>query len=72
MFASFDPVALDLACCEAVINQPVNPGSKLDRAERKDLDNLTAAFPHTSWRSQIDHGKKIGLGEDSYELIDIH
>ena len=72
MFASFDPVALDLACCEAVINQPVNPGSKLDRAERKDLDNLTAGFPHTSWRSQIDHGKKIGLGEDSYELININ
>ena len=72
MFASFDPVALDLACCEAVIRQPVTPGSKLDRAERKDLDNLTAPFPHTSWRSQIDHGKKIGLGEDSYELIDIH
>ena len=71
MFASFDPVALDLACCEAVINQPVNPGSKLDQAQRKDLDNLTADFPHTSWRSQIDHAKKIGLGEDEYELITI-
>jgi len=71
MFASFDPVALDLACCEAVLKQPVNPGSKLDKAQRKDLDNLTADFPHTSWRSQIDHAKKIGLGEDSYELIDI-
>jgi uncharacterized Fe-S center protein len=71
MFASFDPVALDLACAEAVIAQPVMPNSKLARAERKDLDNLTAAFPHTSWRSQIEHGKKIGLGEDSYELVTI-
>ena len=71
MFASFDPVALDLACAEAVIRQPVNPGSKLDKANRPDLDNLTGAFPHTSWRSQIEHGKKIGLGEDSYELITI-
>ncbi len=71
MFASFDPVVLDLACAEAVNAQVANPGSKLDRAERKDLDNLTAPFPHTNWRAQISHAKKIGLGEDSYELIKI-
>jgi len=71
MFASFDPVALDLACAEAVIAQPVNPGSVLERANRPDLDNITGNFPHTDWRSQIAHGKKIGLGEDSYELIRI-
>ena len=71
MFASFDPVALDLACAEAVIAQPVMPNSKLSRAERKDLDNLTADFPHTSWRAQIAHAKKIGLGEDSYELVTV-
>lgn len=71
MFASFDPVALDLACAEAVLKQPINPGSMLDKANRPDLDHLTADFPHTSWRSQIEHGKKIGLGEDSYELVTI-
>lgn len=69
MFASFDPVALDLACADAVNAQPVVPGSKLDQANRPDLDNLTGSFPHTNWRTQITHGKKIGLGEDSYELI---
>ena len=69
MFASFDPVALDLACAEAVNAQPVVPGSKLDKANRPDLDNLTGSFPNTTWRTQISHGKKIGLGEDSYELI---
>ena len=36
-----------------------------------DLDNLTAPFPHTSWRAQIQHAKKIGLGEDNYELVNI-
>ena len=71
MFASFDPVALDLACAEAVNAQPVMPGSKLAGMDRPDLDNLTRDFPHTSWRSQIEHGKKIGLGQDSYELIKI-
>ena len=71
MFASFDPVALDLACADAVNAQSVNPGSKLDKANRPDLDNLTGSFPHANWRSQITHAKKIGLGEDSYELITI-
>ena len=70
MFASFDPVALDLASADAVNAQPVIPGSKLDSSERKGIDdNLTADFPHTDWRTQITHAKKIGLGEDSYELI---
>ena len=71
MFASFDPVALDLACADAVNAQSVNPGSKLDKANRPDLDNLTGSFPHTNWRSQIAHAKKIGLGEDTYELVNI-
>ena len=71
MFASFDPVALDLACAEAANAQTVNPGSKLDKANRPDLDNLTGSFPHTNWRSQITHAKKIGLGDDTYELVRI-
>ena len=71
MFASFDPVALDLACAEAVNAQSINPGSALDKANRPDLDNITGSFPESNWRSQIAHGKKIGLGEDSYELITI-
>ena len=71
MFASFDPVALDLACAEAVNAQPRMPQSKAGKANRPDLDNLTAGFPHTSWRAQIDHAEKIGLGESEYELITI-
>ena len=71
MFASFDPVALDLACAEAVNAQPIMPNSKLDKANRPDLDNLTGSFPHTNWRTQISHAKKIGLGDDAYELIRI-
>ena len=75
MFASFDPVALDLACADAVNAQSVIPGSKLERSRKKpgrdQLDNLTANFAHTNWRTQISHGKKIGLGEDSYELIKV-
>ena len=71
MFASFDPVALDLACAEAVLKQPVNPGSRLEKMTKPGVDHFTADFPVSDWRAQIDHGKKIGLGEDSYELITI-
>ena len=71
MFASFDPVALDLACAEAVMAQPIVPGSELDKAGRPGMDHFTATSPNSSWRSQIQHGKKIGLGQDSYELISI-
>ena len=46
-------------------------GSRLSRAAEADLDNLTRDFPHPSWRAQIEHAKKIGLGEDTYELITI-
>ena len=51
--------------------QPIMPNSKLAKANRPDLDNLTGDFPHTAWRAQIEHAKKIGLGEDSYELVTI-
>lgn len=71
MFASFDPVALDLACAEAVIRQPVNPGSRLEKMTKPGVDHFTADFPVSDWRTQISHGKKIGLGEDSYELVTI-
>ena len=30
-----------------------------------------AAHPDTDWHDQIEHGKKIGLGTDEYELITI-
>jgi len=60
-----------LACAEAVNAQSINPGSKLSKANRPDLDNLTGSFPHTDWRTQISHAKKLGLGEDEYELITI-
>lgn len=71
MFASFDPVALDLACTEAVLAQKPMPGSKLDPVAGTEEDYIKSIFPITNWRSQIDHAKKLGLGEDTYELIKV-
>lgn len=70
MFASFDPVALDLACAEAVNAQPVVPNSIL--ANKKSCgDHFQTMHPDTNWRSVVEYGAEIGLGSVCYELVKI-
>ncbi len=78
IFASFDPVALDKACIDAVNAAPVLPGSLLsDNLQEKQNtggcsgknDHFHCVHPTTNWRSQISHAEQIGLGSGSYELI---
>lgn len=72
MFASFDPVALDLACAEAVNRQPVLANCAVtDNGCEHDPDHLHGAHPDTCWQHAIEHGVKIGLGSDRYELITV-
>ena len=76
MFASFDPVALDVACADAVNAQPVIKNSKLgdcDEEERKahHHDHFHSIFPETNWESAIEHGVAIGIGSKEYELITV-
>lgn len=71
MFASFDPVALDMACIDAVNAMPVNPGSRLAEMPKKHADHLTNSQPSTDWRSAIEHAEKLKLGTREYELIKI-
>ena len=68
MFASFDPVALDVACADAVNRQPVNPMSLL-RDKAGVTDRFTGTHPTTNWRTATEHGEEIGLGTQNYELI---
>jgi len=71
MFASFDPVALDIACADAVNRQPIIAGSVLDEQEHVHHDHFTDTHPETNWMSCIDHAVKLGLGSKEYELIEI-
>ena len=71
MFASFDPVALDVACADAVNRQPVTAGSVLDGLPHVHHDHFKDSHPETNWMSAIDHGVQIGLGSKEYELIEI-
>lgn len=80
MLASFDPVALDMACVDLCNKQPVLPNSVLgenmadhehDHEHCEDHDHFYYVHPDTNWRSCIDHAVKLGLGTDQYELIEI-
>ena len=70
-FASFDPVALDIACADAVNAQPIISNTCLSEADHEGHDHFGAMFPTTNWRSCIEHAKKIGLGNDEYELVEV-
>ena len=75
MFASFDPVALDVACVDACNRQPVIAGSVLSEhkvnVQEENHDHFHITHPDTNWKSCIEHAEKIGIGSQEYELIEI-
>ena len=71
MFASFDPVALDMACVDAVNTQPILRGSAADIGDCHDQDHFHCIHPDTDWMSCLEHAEKLGLGTREYELIKI-
>lgn len=79
IFASFDPVALDKACIDAVNSAPALPGTALADSLRQEADpsgdghhdHFHSLHPGTNWRSQISHAEAIGLGTGKYELVTI-
>ena len=70
MLASFDPVALDVACVDLCQKAPRLAGTVLDGAPKKgDIFDIT--HPVTHWRDAVDHAVRIGLGSADYELVKI-
>ncbi|MDD3163733.1 MAG: DUF362 domain-containing protein [Sphaerochaetaceae bacterium] len=71
VFASSDPVAIDVACADAVNRMPANPDSLLSERCSKDHDHdhFMALHHGTDWHAQVNHGQEIGLGSTDYELI---
>ncbi|MCE5286809.1 MAG: DUF362 domain-containing protein [Pelosinus sp.] len=76
MFASFDPVALDMACVDAANRAPVISGSYLAeqlklQTENSEKDHFHNTHPETNWLSCLEHAEKIGLGSREYEIIEV-
>ncbi|MEG2062807.1 MAG: DUF362 domain-containing protein [Kiritimatiellia bacterium] len=68
MFASFDPVAIDRACADAVNRQPVTTGSLLAKSLTKQRDHFGAVSPTTHWESCLEHAESLGIGTQAYTL----
>jgi hypothetical protein len=76
VYASYDPVAIDMACLEAARNAHGMPGSA---AEDYDMhhpgdykfENISALFHGLSEEAQINTGALIGMGSREYELVDV-
>ena len=71
MFASFDPVALDKACADAVNAQPAIQNSVLGEADQEGHDHFSAVLPVTNWKVCLEHAEKLGLGTMEYELVTV-
>ncbi|WP_085829900.1 DUF362 domain-containing protein [Collinsella vaginalis] len=82
MFASFDPVAIDQACADAVMAQDTLPDTELTESrarleeagaldEEHAHDHFYVTHPDTAWQAMVEHGEKIGLGTREYELVEV-
>ena len=77
MLASFDPVALDMACVDLCNKMPVIENSNLDRERKKNLhkdhnhEHFHMNHPDAEWESCLEHAEKIGLGTREYNLIQV-
>lgn len=71
IFASFDPVALDQACADAVNRMPVNPNTMLSDSEHKHHDHFFDIHPDTNWKQGLEYAESIGLGTREYNLITV-
>ena len=74
--ASFDPVALDKACADIVINAPIlETGNRLSDSPHHDhlegCDKFHIMHPETNWQAGLEHAEKIELGTQEYELITV-
>ena len=76
ILASADPVALDKACADMVIQAPILHGNNClaTAPEHDDLcgcDKFHLMHPDTDWLAGLRHAEKIGLGTMEYELVKI-
>lgn len=74
ILASADPVALDKACADMVIQAPILHGNNClaTAHEHDDLcgcDKFHLMHPDTDWLAGLRHAEKIGLGTMEYELV---
>lgn len=76
VFASKDPVAIDMACVDIARNTPGVPGStahlmEVDKVGDKKFEGAAALMHGQSEVATINTGHINGLGSRDYELVDV-
>lgn len=77
MLASFDPVALDMACVDLCNKEKPTANGQISKHLKEFGENdsnhehFHINHPDTDWQSCLEHSEKIGLGSRDYELIEI-
>lgn len=78
IFASMDPVALDMACADACNKARILRGSCAEERiveneghNLSELDVFTLVHPDTNWKVCVDHAVKLGLGNKEYEITEV-
>ena len=69
--ASFDPVALDKACADLVLNAPLLPGTVItqNKPDRPEVnDHFGQIHSHSDWRVALKHAEHLGMGSMDYTL----
>ena len=72
--ASFDPVALDIACADMVTAAAANTGTCLNVAQHgmlKGEDKFKMMHPRSNWKDTLVHAEKIGIGSMKYEIVNV-
>ncbi len=66
-----DPIALDKASIDLINDAEGLSNSRLKHNLKKGEDKFKAIYPQINWKVQIEHGEKIGMGSQEYELIEV-
>jgi uncharacterized Fe-S center protein len=69
ILASTDPVALEAAGRDLLLDSPGVPGSLADR--KGWLGKVSDKFHSGEWRRMLEHAEKMGLGTQDYKLVKI-
>lgn len=71
--ASKDPVALDKACADMVVDSPAawHLQAKEEGNDLRGADKFRMAHENTDWNTALQHAEKINAGTLSYKLIKI-
>jgi hypothetical protein len=71
ILASTDPVALDQACADLVINARGLPNTAMVHGHEPGGDKFRGVHPEIDWEITLDHAEKLGLGQRDYRLISL-